>query len=221
MASPAEVKNYLAYWFQLGKRVVLYNGKQVLSPQPVIQGDHYSAAFEDCWQKILDCNGKDCYLENTDQTLEQLFSPEWIISPCYRCEMPVPVRESGNQCLLCPCNDLENWPNTELPQPRSPVDSKKHLSGIQKRLHQMGDKPQSDHSQNCAYNPKSPGLRYAMRIQERRQQQKQQGTQPTPPNSESSEHQDEVEALERPTPDQDNSTFTEGETTPAQSFSRI
>jgi hypothetical protein len=56
MASEQEVRQYLAYWFQLGKKVLIRNGQESLLPQPVIQGDRYSQAFEDCWQQILAMN---------------------------------------------------------------------------------------------------------------------------------------------------------------------
>jgi hypothetical protein len=42
MANKHEVKKYLAHWFQLGKKVVIENGKEILSPQPVLKGDRYS-----------------------------------------------------------------------------------------------------------------------------------------------------------------------------------
>jgi hypothetical protein len=134
MASEEQVKSYLGYWFQLGKKVFLKNGREQLLPDPVVRGNSYSEAFENCWQRILEYNGRDCYLEGTIQTIEQLLSPVWEINPCSRCEMPVPTIDLGMPSLICPCNDLPNWPNTELPKPRSPVDSSDRLSKIQERL---------------------------------------------------------------------------------------
>jgi hypothetical protein len=140
MASEQQVKEYLAYWFQLGKKVLLHNGRETILPQPITEGDRYSAKFENCWQKILAREGKNCYLEGTNQTIEQLLAPTWDVTSCARCGMPVPTIDLGMQPLSCPCDDLNNWPNSELPRPRSPVDSKAHLGKIQVRL--TGDRKQ-------------------------------------------------------------------------------
>lgn len=134
MASEKQVKQYLAYWFQLGKKVVIRNGKESLLPQPVIEGDRYSQDFERCWQLILSPESGDCYLEGTNETIAQLLTPAWDVSPCARCAMPVPVRNAGMPPELCPCSDLPNWPNTEVPAPRSPVDSQARLYQIRDRL---------------------------------------------------------------------------------------
>lgn len=134
MASPTEIKTYLAYWFQLGKKVCLPKEDGELLPQPVIRGDRYSPEFEDCWQKIIVNQGKDCYLEGTGQTIEELLTPTWTITSCARCDMPVPLVELGLQSLVCPCHDLSGWPNAELPQPRSPVSNVIRLSKIHTRL---------------------------------------------------------------------------------------
>ncbi|MGF1481612.1 MAG: hypothetical protein ACFB4I_19365 [Cyanophyceae cyanobacterium] len=134
MAAEQDVKKYLAHWFQLGKKVSLQNGKETLSPQSVIQGDRYSAEFEQCWQRVLDADSKDCYLEGTDQTIQELLSDQWDINSCARCSMPIPMKTMGMPPLDCPCSDLNNWPNTELPAPRSPVDSSARLNTIRQRL---------------------------------------------------------------------------------------
>ncbi|MBV8883037.1 MAG: hypothetical protein JO235_03420 [Chroococcidiopsidaceae cyanobacterium CP_BM_RX_35] len=135
MASEQEVRRYLAYWFQLGKKVVIHNGQKTLLPQPVIQGDRYSQAFEDCWQQIRSpATAGDCYLEGTDETVATLLTPAWEMNSCARCEMPVPVQSVGMPPLSCPCNDLSNWPNTEVPAPRSPVDTSAKLTEIRNRL---------------------------------------------------------------------------------------
>ncbi len=134
MASSDQVKRYLAYWFQLGKPVVINNGETQVLPQPVIQGDRYSPEFEICWQRISAKGGRDCYLEGTIQTIEELLSPTWEIDPCARCEMPVPVMSLGFHSFPCPCFDLPSWPNSDLPQPRSPVDSRAKLDQIRSRL---------------------------------------------------------------------------------------
>ncbi|MDJ0687096.1 MAG: hypothetical protein QNJ41_01160 [Xenococcaceae cyanobacterium MO_188.B32] len=134
MASQQQLKTYLAYWFQLGKKVFLSKDGKELLPQPVIRGDRYSQEFEDCWQKIIAHQGQDCYLEGTEQTIEELLSPTWTITSCARCNMPVPMIELGIQPVDCPCNDLDEWPNSEIPQPRSPINTVVHLSKIQSRL---------------------------------------------------------------------------------------
>ncbi len=134
MASEQQVRTYLAYWFQLGKKLLWRNGQEQLLPQPVINGDRYSQQFEDCWRKIMTVSGKDCYLEGSRETIEDLLSPAWDIDGCARCAMPVPVTEIGIQSLECVCNDLENWPNSELPQPRSPVSNSARLNSINSRL---------------------------------------------------------------------------------------
>ncbi|MDP8963689.1 MAG: hypothetical protein M3O33_06825 [Cyanobacteriota bacterium] len=134
MASEQQVKRYLAYWFQLGKKVVIRNGKSALLPQPVIAGDRYSDEFESIWQQILSPDSGECHLEGTPQTIAELLTPKWNIEGCARCEMPVPMIDIGMQPELCPCSDLPTWPNTELPQPREPISSQGRLREIRDRL---------------------------------------------------------------------------------------
>jgi len=134
MASEQQVRQYLAYWFQLGKRVLVHGGEEALLPRPVIQGDRYSQAFETCWKRIIDPLAGDCYLEFTNQTIAELLSPAWEINPCSRCSMPIPVKAVGIPSLDCPCVGLPDWPNTEMPQPRAPVNSQALLSQIRDRL---------------------------------------------------------------------------------------
>ena len=134
MASTTEVKTYLAHWFQLGKRLAWRNGEQELLPAKIIQGDRYAPEFEACWSQIMSVEGKDCYLIGAEATVEELLRPSWAIDLCARCAMPVPIVEMGTQPLECACSDLDNWPNTELPAPRSPINSKEQLNSISKRL---------------------------------------------------------------------------------------
>jgi hypothetical protein len=136
MASEEQVKRYLSYWFQLGKKVVIDDGREAVRPEPVIQGNRYSQAFENIWQQILSFDRGDCHLQGTSQTIAELLSSEWDVSPCARCEMPVPVRDLGMPPDLCPCHDLSTWPNTELPTPRDPVNSQDRLGRIRDRLQQ-------------------------------------------------------------------------------------
>lgn len=134
MATEAKIKQFLAYWFQLGKGVAIKNGQEILRPQAIIRGDRYSREFEECWQKVVSPYSGDCYLEGTRETIAELLSPEWEILACSRCEMPVPIRSQGMPPECCPCFDLPNWPDYDKPQPRSPADSKSHLSNICQRL---------------------------------------------------------------------------------------
>ena len=133
MASTTQVRTYLAHWFQLGKKLVWRNGETLL-PQPVIQGDRFSPQFEECWQKIIGVGGKDCYLEGSKENIAELLSSGWDINSCSRCSMPIAIVNLGIQSLDCPCSDLDNWPNDELPAPRSPVNSRMQLDRIKGRL---------------------------------------------------------------------------------------
>jgi hypothetical protein len=137
MASEQQVKRYLAYWFQLGKKVVIHNGDSAVLPQSVIAGDRYSDEFEKIWELILSPKSGDCYLEATHQTIAELLTPNWEIEPCVRCEMPVPLINIGLPPELCPCNDLPTWPNTEIPAPREPISNHMQLRIIRDRLNQV------------------------------------------------------------------------------------
>lgn len=134
MASQHQVRQYLAYWFQLGKKVFVRNGSVALLPKPVVAGDRYSQEFEDCWQEIMAPDSGDCYLEATRETIAELLTPAWEIESCARCAMPIPLRRAGMPPENCPCFNLENWPDNETPQPRSPIDSRTHLINICNRL---------------------------------------------------------------------------------------
>lgn len=133
MATKEEVKRYLAYWFQLGKKVVIGSEETHLLPQPIFQGDRYSQEFEDCWQKILSSSG-DSYLDGTEETIAELLTPAWDMVGCSRCSMPVPLRNMGMPPVSCPCGDLPGWPNTELPGPRCAINDQDQLKAIRNRL---------------------------------------------------------------------------------------
>lgn len=135
MASSLQVKNYLAYWLQLGKPIVKADGQVVCKPKTVIQGDRFSTEFEDCWREILrQDEGSSCYLKGTDQSIKELLSPAWEMASCARCSMMVPTPEVMTNPFPCPCNDLPDWPNEEIPQPRLPIDSQDRLSQIRQRM---------------------------------------------------------------------------------------
>lgn len=134
MATEKEVRQYLAYWFQLGKKLVTGNGAASLLPQPVLNGDRYSQEFEDCWQKILSQSKDDYYLEDTPESIAELLTPAWEMMPCCRCAMPVPRGNIAMSSISCPCSNLPNWPNSELPPPRCPVSTQEQLIVIRDRL---------------------------------------------------------------------------------------
>ncbi|NJL64891.1 MAG: hypothetical protein HC903_27665 [Methylacidiphilales bacterium] len=133
MATTTDVKKYLAYWFQLGKKVVANNGMKTILPQQILISDRYSQEFEECWQNIA-ADAGNYHLEGTHQTIGELLQAEWEVSPCARCEMPVPMRNMGMPPLVCPCHDLIGWPNTEIPAPRGPINSQNQLIRIRDRL---------------------------------------------------------------------------------------
>lgn len=134
MATEEQVKKYLAYWFQLGKKVVVNNGTDKLLPDPIYQDNFYSSEFERCWQILTDPKSGSCYMEGTDETIAELLTSKWDVMLCARCTMPVPAKIRGTPPENCPCADLPTWPNLEVPQPRSPVDSTHRLGGIRDRL---------------------------------------------------------------------------------------
>ncbi|NEN91618.1 MAG: hypothetical protein F6K48_23015 [Okeania sp. SIO3H1] len=144
MASHNQVKQYIAYWFQLGKKVLIRNGKVAIKPQAVLLGDRYSQDFESCWQQILSSESGDCFLEGTHQTITELLSPEWDISNCARCLMPIPSRVKGMPPDCCPCFDLPSWPDNEKPLPRSPINNRSYLLGICERLLNKQEKITAD-----------------------------------------------------------------------------
>jgi hypothetical protein len=128
MATTQEVRLYLAYWFQLGKRVVVPATNQQVKPNPVLCGEAYSAEFEACWQSLL--AGPDAYLEGTEQSIADLLEAEWDLVQCARCQVPVPLRVGGLSPTSCPCADLPGWPNLDLPIPHAPVNNKTYLTRI-------------------------------------------------------------------------------------------
>jgi len=135
MASTDQVKQYLACWFQLGKKLVVANGSEILCPETVIVNNQYSSEFENCWQKVLATGGANCHLEGVEPTIDILLSSSWVISSCVKCHMPIPQLDLGPQSDPgCPCFDIPLWPNTELPMPRSPIDNKSHLNRIKTHL---------------------------------------------------------------------------------------
>lgn len=134
MASPKEVQNYLAYWFQLGKTVHINNGRFTQRPVPVLEGDQFSRAFQDCWQAIMAVDGRDCYLDGTQETVEELLSSQWEITDCARCSIPTAMQAVMPVAQLCPCGDIDSWPNDELPAPHMPINNNTHFQRLKTRL---------------------------------------------------------------------------------------
>lgn len=136
MASPQEVQTYLAYWFQLGKPIHLNNGQTTQRPEPVLEGNRFSRAFQDCWQAVIAVNGRDCYLDGANETIEELLSPHWEITNCALCSIPTTMSAVMPVAGLCSCGDMESWPNDELPAPHMPINNKKHFSRLKTRLNE-------------------------------------------------------------------------------------
>lgn len=158
MAEAKDVQQYLAYWFQAGKNVMLDGGCKAYRPSTVIQGDRYSDEFLKCWNYLLSKNSGDCFLEGTHQTVQELLSSSWDITSCARCEMPVPMVAIGVNPLGCPCNDLPTWPNSDVPQPRSPISSRDRLFQIHNRLTQHDAAEDNDsHDSDCPQTSASLG----------------------------------------------------------------
>lgn len=134
MASSEEVQNYLAYWFQLGKPIHIKHELTPQRPVPVLEGAQFSRAFQDCWQTIMATGGRDCYLDGTEETIEQLLSSRWEISDCARCSIPIPMSAVMPVAQLCPCSNVDHWPNDELPAPHLPINNKGHFSRLKTRL---------------------------------------------------------------------------------------
>ena len=149
MASEQHVKEYLAHWLQLGKRVVVSNGKYQCSPGVILQGNRYSPEFERCWSAILAVGGRDCYIEGTEFTIDQLLSPAWDISACARCQVPVGTPVVICDQYLCPCHDLMTWPNTEVPLPRLPINSQHRLIDLRDRLKESSNRDSGHDSSNA------------------------------------------------------------------------
>jgi hypothetical protein len=129
MATTNQLKSYIAQWFQLSKPILYRGGERTYLTQPVLEGGRYSAAFEGCWQQVY-AHAGDCHLEGTNETIAELMTSNWEIVDCARCSMPVPIRQSGLPPQHCPCHNLANWPNQELPLPHLPVNSNDQIRRI-------------------------------------------------------------------------------------------
>lgn len=140
MASSSKVRQYIAYWLQLGKKILIGNGAAVRVPNQVIKGESYSREFEQFWQKVRSPESGDCYLRGTQETIRELLTPGWDIVTCARCPMLKPLRTRGMPPNTCPCEDVPNWPNRDIPAPRLPVSDRTKLRNICDRLGQMAQR---------------------------------------------------------------------------------
>lgn len=138
MASVQKVQSYLAYWFQLGKPVLLQHRNAQCLPAPVFQGAELSPDFQACWQQITE-HPEQSFLKGTDESIAELLSDEWDVEGCARCTMPIPMPVRGIKLSPCPCADLPSWPNEAVPSPRAAVSTSTHLDSLRKRL----DEPSS------------------------------------------------------------------------------
>lgn len=120
MASDTQVKQYLANWFQLGKKLIVNNQAEL--PSSLFEGKDYSRAFERCWTTVS-CPKLSyrSYLEGTEISIGQLLDDDWDIHPCARCTMPIALPVAGVSPAQCPCHDLPSWPNMDFPKPRQPM----------------------------------------------------------------------------------------------------
>ncbi len=134
MASAAELKHYLACWFQLGKAVICTHPELVIRPRTVMLNGRYSLEFQSCWRHLQLLQFRDCYLEGATVSLASLLENRWDLVSCARCQMPVMQALGATACPGCPCADLESWPCLDLPAPHSPLDTEDKLSEICARV---------------------------------------------------------------------------------------
>lgn len=139
MALPIQVKNYLAYWFQLGRGLRMPPGETLVKPNLVLAHEGYSAGFEVIWRQLLDPHvAAHSYLDGTTQTIAQLLQPDWEICDCARCGLPIPMKSRGLPEMTCPCGDLDTLPNLdELPAPRQAADNNQVLQDVCGRLNRV------------------------------------------------------------------------------------
>lgn len=154
MASVQKVQSFLAYWFQLGKPVVLQHRNTACLPTPVFQGAQFSPAFQACWRQIME-HPEQSFLKGTDENIAELLSDEWDIEGCARCTMPLPMPVRGIKLSPCPCADLPSWPNDDMPPPRQAICSHTRLNDIRQRLN---DQPVADRDRLQQTFSQSPDL---------------------------------------------------------------
>lgn len=132
MAQATEIKEYLACWMQLGRRLILSD--RAVSLDQVIAGDHYTTRFEEIWQEGQS-HPESTSLEGSSLTLKELLAPSYELLSCPRCNLPLPSASLGPRSAQpCPCDNLNLWPNFDTVPPRQPVDTTAKLRSICHRL---------------------------------------------------------------------------------------
>lgn len=74
MASNDQVKNYLAYWFQLGKKIAIHRGEAIRPGSAIysaIYSDRYSTSLKFAGNQVQSFNLGDCHLEGTGQSIAE------------------------------------------------------------------------------------------------------------------------------------------------------
>ncbi len=133
MATQSQVKQYLACWLQVGKRVVhSRDGTEFNSPQ-ILTINGYSEEFEAWWHEFSQ-DASHWYLEGSDRPLDCLLTPQWDMVDCPLCVMPVPKLIAGVNDTACTCSDLALWPNLDLPTPHTPEDKHQRLDQLRDKL---------------------------------------------------------------------------------------
>jgi hypothetical protein len=131
MATHQELRHYLAHWFQLGKPLILKGVPHIITP--TLNTDRPSEEFEQLWEEILQAPHL-ASLEGSETTLGELLSGNWEIMDCARCEMPIPLKNSGTLTNHCICQDMETWPNSDTLAPHNPIDDHDRLQQLRHRL---------------------------------------------------------------------------------------
>ena len=146
MASTQEVRQYLAHWFQLGKKVTVPDRASIFTLK-VLRGNDYTTEFEDCWQQIV--AQPQAYLDGTDHTIAELLTDRWDVVDCARCTMPIPLPAVGMpQNLSCTCHDMPTWPNSQVPLPRAAGAVATKTNDLRQRLAKLPLSPPQPPSRN-------------------------------------------------------------------------
>jgi hypothetical protein len=135
MAASNVVKDYLAQWMQVGKKVLIDGKNESVSICKIIDGEKYAPEFETLWAEISTTNAKTAYLEGTNETILELLSDKWELIECPRCSLPSACIDVGvRETQPCPCDTMKLWPNLETIAPRKPVTTTQYLNNICDRL---------------------------------------------------------------------------------------
>ncbi|CAN1210724.1 hypothetical protein TUMEXPCC7403_11040 [Tumidithrix helvetica PCC 7403] len=135
MATCDVVKDYLAQWMQVGKKVLIQSENKSVGICKVIEGERYTQEFEALWTEISTIKAKEAYLEGTNETIQELLSDKWELVECPRCNLPSACIDMGmRETKACPCDTMKLWPNLETIAPRKPVKTAKYLNNICDRL---------------------------------------------------------------------------------------